>query len=430
MGDEQRTVESVAPARAKLTRSRAIPLAIGSVAGSGILFLPSAVYVESGGNSLIVWIGSVLLCVPMLLMFEDMVRSNPAGDGIESFVRIGLGDSLARCVPVLFVSLVIVGLPAGSLVAGRYLSHALGWDSASAVGAIAVLAVALVVNLAGSRASNRIQLAGTWALIAMAAVLLVTSLSHARFGLATMLPDHSALTVTLPAVVLAFWAFAGFENLTFLSKEFANPQRDFLPVSVIALGVYGVFTILLTLAIALRIPRGQVDSVAGLLQLAGDLHPRAPALIAVTVIAFGAMVLNAVSWIWGVSRLVVDAAQRSVLPGPLAVTDSAGIPRRALAVLAVLFAVVLTVLGIFPAVIVDALATASAIFILMYLLCIGSYLRVRGLTVRSGLNALLMIVLIASLVQSGWRAVYGVIVLLLALAFHAIQRRRATSGSR
>jgi amino acid efflux transporter len=105
--------------RGGLGRRQAIPLAIGSVAGSGILFLPSAVYVEAGRNSLLVWALSMAVCLPILYMFEDMVRTNPGGDGIQAFIRSGLGDVLGRCVPLMFLSVVIVGLPAGSLVAGR-----------------------------------------------------------------------------------------------------------------------------------------------------------------------------------------------------------------------------------------------------------------------------------------------------------------------
>lgn len=432
MNSEQRPADSAAVTlpRTGLTRGQAIPLAIGSVAGSGILFLPSAVYVESGKNSLLVWVVSVLLCIPMLLMFEDMVKTNPDGAGIESFVRRGLGDAFARCVPAMFLALVIVGLPAGSLVAGRYVSQASGSESALVITAVGVLLVALGFNFAGNRASSRVQLIGAWALITMAAILLVSALTRARFGIETVTPDNSAFYVLLPTAVLAFWAFAGFENLTFLSKEFRHPKRDFLPVSVIALSVYGVFTILLTLAIALRIPRDKVDDVAGLSQLAVDIQPRQVALVAVTVIAFGAMVLNAVSWVWGVSRLIVDASSQSVLPAWFAVTNSAGTPRRALALLAALFAVVLTVLAIVPSIVVDALATASAIFILMYLLCIVSYLRVRGLTVRSGLNAVLLVVMVASLVQSGWRSLYGAVVFVFALAVHLAIRRYSARATR
>src|SRR5215203_3650076 len=116
-----------------LGRRQAVPLAFGSIAGSGILFLPSAVYAEAGSNSLLVWLVSTAVCLPMLLMFEDMVRANPDGDGIEAFVGAGLGRRFGECVPVMFVSLVIVGLPAGAMVAGQYVARALGTGTAVAV---------------------------------------------------------------------------------------------------------------------------------------------------------------------------------------------------------------------------------------------------------------------------------------------------------
>jgi amino acid efflux transporter len=174
------------------------------------------------------------------------------------------------------------------------------------------------------------------------------------------------------------------------------------------------------------VPRAEVDSVTGLLQLAGEIHPHRAVAAAVTVIAFTAVVLNAVSWVWGVSGLVARAAQKSIFPKALANTDSQGVPNRVLAVLALLFLVVLTVLMVFPGIVVAALAAASAIFLLMYLMCIVSYLRARGLTARSGLNAALLVVMIVSLVQSGWRTLYGLIVLAGALLVQWYRRRGAS----
>jgi amino acid efflux transporter len=420
------TDRNVDAARPGLSRRQAIPLAIGSVAGSGILFLPSAVYAGAGPNSLLVWLLSTLVCLPMLLMFEDMVRANPDGDSIEAFIRTGLGKVFGRCVPLMFMSLVIVGLPAGAMVAGRYVAQALGAGAVVAVVAAALVLVAAVAsNLAGVKTSARVQSAGTWALMAMAAVLIVAAIPGVSAGLPAVTPDFSSLGVLLPGVVLAFWAFAGFENLTFLSKEFRDPHRDFLPVSATALGVYGLFTILLTIAIAVRIPQSDVDEVTGLLQLAQTIEPRQLVVLAVTVIAFGAMVLNAVAWVWGVSRLVVGAAGSGILPRKLAVTTASGVPRRAIFLLSGLFAAVGIVLALVPGIIVDAVATASAIFIVLYLLSIVAYVRVRGLTVRSTLNLVLLVVLVASLIQSGWRSLYAVVVLAVALAVQVIQRRRS-----
>lgn len=412
-----------APQRRGLTRWQAVPLAIGSIAGSGILFLPSAVYAQAGGHSLVVWGLSTLLCLPMLLMFEDMVRANPDGRGIESFIGMGLGPLFGRSVPVLFIALVIVGLPAGSFVAGRYVSQTFG-SGLLLTGAVAgaVLVTALATNLAGVRASTRLQTVVTWGLVAVATILLVSALPAAGDHMDRVTPTPTGLGVVLPGVLLSFWAFAGFENLTFLSREFRRPERDFLPVSAIALTVYGLFTVLLTVAIAVRIPRGDVDEVTGLLQLAATMEPATLVVWAVTLIAFSAMLLNAVAWVWGVSQLVGDAAANGMLPGRFRSAGGRVQPRTA-ALLVCLFSVTFTVLVFFPGLVVDATAAASAIFMILYLLSIASYLRVRGLTVRSGLNLLLLPVMAVSLVQAGWQSVYGAVVLVFLLTLQLVRRR-------
>jgi amino acid efflux transporter len=413
------------PASGGLRRRQAIPLAIGSIAGSGILFLPSAVYVEAGRNSLLVWALATLVCLPLLLMFQDMVRATPDGTSIQAFIRAGLGDLVGRCVPLLFLSLVVVGLPAGSLVAGRYVARALGAGAGvSVLVGLSVLLIALAANLAGVRATTRVQQVGSWALVAMAVVLLTSAATGHGVSLAALTPDLGGLGVLLPGVVLAFWAFAGFENLTFLSREFRQPERDFLPVSATALGLYGLLTVLLTVALAVRVPRGQVDQVVGLLQLARTMQPRPIVVAAVTVIAFATMTLNAAAWVWGVSRLVADAADSAILPSALARTGDRGVPRRGVLLLGALCAVTLAVLGLMPGILVDAVATAGVIFVLLYLLSITSYLRIGGFSLRSVANLLLLVVLTASLVRSGWRSVYGVVVLLLALAAQFLQRPR------
>jgi amino acid efflux transporter len=409
----------------RLGRRQALPLAVGSVAGSGILFLPSAVYAEAGPASLVVWLVATGLCLPMLLMFEDMVRTHPDGDGIEAFVRAGLGHVAGRCVPVLFVALVVVGLPAGSNVAGRYVADALGaGGTVGLVGAVALLVTAVAVVVAGAEASARVQRVGTVALVAMALGLIAAATPGLADGLDRVRPDAGHLGAVLPGALLAFWAFAGFENLTFLSRELRDPGRDFLPVSALALATYGLLTVLLTVAIAVRVPREAVDDVTGLLQLAETVRPRALVVGVVTGIAFGAMGLNAVAWVWGVSRLMAGAAAAGTLPRAMARTTDAGVPRRAIAVLAALFAVTTAVLAVAPGLVVDAVATAGALFVVLYLLSIVSYVRVRGPTARSAANLALLVVLAAALVQSGWRSAYAVVVLALALAGQTLAARR------
>jgi amino acid efflux transporter len=141
------------------------------------------------------------------------------------------------------------------------------------------------------------------------------------------------------------------------------------------------------------------------------------------------MTLNAVAWVWGVSRLVAQAGAHRILPAWLAVLASNGVPRRAVLLLTVLFALTTTVLAGFPGLLVDAVTTASAIFILLYLLSILSYVRIRGLTARSAPNLLLLVVMVISLVETGWRTAYGLVVLAGALITQLIRRRRPASAA-
>jgi amino acid efflux transporter len=138
------------------------------------------------------------------------------------------------------------------------------------------------------------------------------------------------------------------------------------------------------------------------------------------------MALNAAAWVWGVSRVVARAGAAAILPRALARTGRGGLPRRALLLLAGLFGLALTVLVLVPGILVDAVAAASAIFIVLCLLCIVSHLRVRGLAPRPLANLLLLAPLAASLVESGWRSVYGAAVLVAALAAQLVRRRRGT----
>jgi amino acid efflux transporter len=218
------------------------------------------------------------------------------------------------------------------------------------------------------------------------------------------------------------------ENLTFLSREFRRPESDFMPVAGTSLAVYGLMTALLTVAIAVRTPRGAVDQVIGLVQLARTMQPRELLVIAVAVIACGAATINATAWVWGVSRLLAGAGRSRIVPPALAHTGSAGVPRRAVLLLASLFAITLALLLLIPAIVVDAVATASAIFVILYLLTIVSYLRIRGLSLRSGSNILLVLLFGASLVESGWRSAYGIIVLLLSFGAQLAQRRSARTA--
>lgn len=397
-----------------LTRASAVPLAFGSIAGSGILSLPSAVYAESGSASALVWVLAAAACLPMLLMFRDAMAMSGDGDAVQTLVSRGLKPWVGSAMPLMFLFVVAIGLPAGCVVAGRYVEDGASVPGSAPAVAAAILAIALVANLLGGRVGRGVQLAGSAILVATGIALVVSGAGRTTRTV-DVVPHPEDWGHVLPGVLLAFWAFVGFENLTFLGRELRRPAKDFLAVSAVALAVYGGFALGLTLTIAATVEQSAVDPVTGLLQLATSRSVQG----GVAVVALAAMLINAAAWVRGVDRLVAGAAREGRLPRHLVRVRAA---RTAL--LACLFALSLLALTVRPDLVVSALAASSAVFVIIYLTCTVAYVRVVGLTPRSCLNALLVPAMLLTLVESGDRSLYGVTVALACLAWCFSGRRR------
>jgi amino acid efflux transporter len=393
-----------------------IALAVGSVAGSGILFLPSLTYRIAGPDALLVWAAATLLCFPLLVVFAGMVRRVPDGSGLEGFIALGLGRHVAATVPPLFLSLACLGLPAGALVAGGYLAHATGGGRPMQLGgALAVLGVAAVVNLGGARAGARSQAILTFALLGSTVLLLALTLPHAHAADAAVRPRLEGIGPLLSGVVAAFWAYTGFENLTFIAGELRNPRRDFLPATLVALTAYGLLGMALTADVAGVIPRDRVDAVTGLAQLAATISPSGVAVWAIAAIALALMQANAASWTWGMSRLVYASARAGRLPGWFARLDERAVPRRAIIALALTFAVVTCVAAAEPGLVVELVLAASTVFMLLYVLALISYLRTERWPARRLLGGVLLAFMLAVGVGAGWKALYPLAVFAVAL---------------
>jgi amino acid efflux transporter len=94
----------------QLTLKDGIALALGSVLGSGILFLPSLTFSISGAYTLWVWIITTLLCIPLVYIFSDMVKEFPNESGVEGFISSGLGHRIGASIPIIFLGTVCLGL--------------------------------------------------------------------------------------------------------------------------------------------------------------------------------------------------------------------------------------------------------------------------------------------------------------------------------
>jgi amino acid efflux transporter len=297
-------------------------------------------------------------------------------------------------------------------------------------GALAVIAGALYTNLVGARAGARLQSIATFTLLGAAVVLVALTFPDARGGYDAVKPALDSLSPLLAGVLVAFWGFAGFENMTFVAGEMRNPKRDYLLASFIALASYGLLAALLTANIGAIFPPDAVDQLAGVAQLAGRVSGGA---VVITVLALALMQANNASWLWGISRLLFSSARDGRAPSWLAVLDARGIPRRAVLVLQLPGAGLTCVAAFVPGLVLHLVVGVSAVFMFIYALALASYVRTPRPWPRRAGAGMLLAAMVAVLASQGWYALPPLIV--AGFAFFASRRsttprlRAATAGS-
>ena len=407
----------------QLTLKDGIALGMGSVMGSGVLFLPSLTYLTAGKDVLLSWIIATLLCVPLTMIFSELVGAVPNESGLEGFVEIGLGRNVAATIPIILLGTVCMGMPSAALIAGDYVARYLAKDfPASICVAFALIVIAIGANLIGTKTSSILQKIVAILFFVVGISLFIITIPQASEGYSTLLPKWD-MPATLSGVVLAFWAFAGFENMTFLAGEFRNPKRDITLSIIISVATCGVLYLLLTANYAAIFTIENIDPTTGLAQLANSSHiPRFSALL-VTVLALGAVLINLTAWCWGISRLVFSSAGKGFLPHFFHKLDAQAIPKRSLLFLLVIFCSVTLILGTHREYFQLGLRAASTNFVLLYFIATISYVKFVQSVWKKAVGALLACALFLALCSSGWILLYSAALFAVAWAISFRNRK-------
>jgi amino acid efflux transporter len=140
-------------------------------------------------------------------------------------------------------------------------------------------------------------------------------------------------------VGLVFFAFVGWELMTFLSEDFVDAKRDF--PRMIAISFVAVVSLYVALAVAVQVvldPSDDHVTTSPVATVAEHVFGSAGRAI-VTVVGLVIVTANVNSVVLAFSRLVFNGARNGRLPSSLAVADNSGLPRRAVFVTASAFAV-------------------------------------------------------------------------------------------
>ncbi|XP_077195944.1 cystine/glutamate transporter-like [Paroedura picta] len=232
--------------RRKITLTRAIALAIGTMVGSGIFVSPKGVLQNSGsvGVSLIVWLACGILSLFGALAYADLGTSITKSGGHYIYLLETLGPLPAFLrLWAEFVMIRPANMAVVSLAFGRYLIEPLFAPChapALAVKLITATGITLVIvlNCWSVTLTANIQTALTaLKMVSIGLIIVPGMIALGNGSYENFQEDFDTSTLTLDKLPLAFYsgmfAYGGWFYVNFVTEEIVNPKRN-IPLSIVA----------------------------------------------------------------------------------------------------------------------------------------------------------------------------------------------------
>jgi amino acid efflux transporter len=385
----------------KLKLWQSIPLGIGSIMGSGILFLPSITYKISGPDVLISWLLILGLCIPGIWLFNDLVKLLPVEkSSLKEMIELGLGKEAGSSIYLILLGTVVFGMPSSAIVAGSYLK---GLGVFFEVGvAYFLIFIAIFINYFGLKFSSIASLIVSFFIVAIS-VLVIVKTNGPIESYNVFTPSYSLHNIYSGAV-MAFWAFAGFENLTFMYHRFQNPKRDLMISVMISILVCGLLYIGLVANFSRIVPFHLIDEKIGLLQMAklsGDQF------LGIIISSFAVLCvgINLISWTGGISQLLVEAGEQNIVPKSFCKNE-----KTAVLSLGLMFFISLTFGLLSENIFETILRMVSTNFLLIYLLVIVSFIFVTKNRIKKIIAMTIALGILMTLSSSSFLLLYPLLI--------------------
>jgi amino acid efflux transporter len=413
--------------QAGLSIPQGTALSVGAVLGTGVITLPAIAAGIAGPASLVAWAALVVLSIPLASTFAAMGARFPDSGGVSTYVRRAFGPRASAAVGWCFYFAVPVGAPPASLMAGHYVSDAVGGGRAVAVAVAATLIVGVaLMNAAGLRLSGRVQLGLTAVLATLMVVTIVAALPHASWGNLQPFAPHGWSAVGTAAALLV-WGFAGWEAVASLAGDYRSPERDVPRATAIALAVVGTLYLALAATSLMVLGPATGSSEAPLSDLlAAGVGGEVRVVTAVVAVLLTVGAMNA--YYAGASRLGAALARDGALPAYLAVGAGKGeVPRRSLALIAVQSVLWLVASEVLHLGLTPLMLLATGCFTLVYVLGTAAAVRLLPRGSRAWWTAVVALAsVIGLLVMNGWHVVWALGVAATAVAYQWRAGRRET----
>jgi amino acid efflux transporter len=399
---------------------RGAALYVGALVGPGVLLVPSLAAAAAGPASILAWAALLLFSAPLAVTFAELGVRHPVAGGVSAYVREGFGSDAAAVTGAWFLTAVIIGAPAVSLIGGFYVADLTGSGTATAAAVgLAIFGAVLFANTLGLRVSSGLQFALSTVLVAVIVVAVAVALPCRAADNWTPFAPHGWWAVGTAASILV-WLFVGWEAVAQLAGEFRDPAHELPKAIAIAFGVVTFVYIGLAVAtIAVTSDSGSRVPLADLIAVGFGRTGRDATAVLAVALTMGTMNV----YIGGGAKLAAALAEDGALPRWLAEGAPRSVPRRPLALIAIPAVALLAALVAGIGSTGGLVRATSACFVCVYLLAIGSAVRILDGAGRAA--ALIALALIAAV------AVFSSFYLLVpaVVAVMALLLRRSLTGA-
>jgi len=411
----------------RITFVSGVAIAITMVVGSGVFGLPGlALEATDPYVALLGWAAVIVLMPPLIHIFAFLGMRYPTSSGVARYAAMGLGEWSHSGFTLIACGALAVGMPAFFLVGGAYLADLLSLDPERwrFIFAIALACASTALNLRGVENMGAVNKSVVVIVIAFTVGLVVFRLPQLDAESALLweglVATRPSLTDLWLAATIVFWAFQGWENMSFGLEEFRNPQRTIPLVYwtsfILVSGIYFLFAWIVS---ASAIGGAEVIGISGVSALLGTGMLRIGLLAILVFVLF----TNANAWVFGASRAFYAAARQGLLPRPLGRVDRNGIPAGSLIGCLVFYCLVIAAIEIADIHERYAFLLTTQGFILLYGASVIAYLRQNRRPVAWFIAALALVGWVFLVSGFSWLMIYPAVL----FAWGVVAARRRAS---
>ncbi|AKB32284.1 Amino acid permease [Methanosarcina siciliae HI350] len=419
-----------------VTLGRGVVLAILMVIGSGLLGLPGMI-ADSGTAQEVVfgWLLIILAAMPLIQICAGLGEKFPCSGGLFHYAREAVGEWGGYAVTALVCGSFILGEPAVALIGGEYLQHLFTLpDFGVHLLAFLLITVMTLITVAGVRLVSFFNYAAVAILLFLITALTFYNFnffsSGFEFSVRVLFEGASGLAgfgsgVPDPYNVwrisaLLFWAFLGWENMSFGLGELQNPEKNVKRVFWLSFGLtIFIYLMLAVTSIGADAAGVPLSGASGLVELVKFTPPGNLLIWLMAVV----IVANVTCWNFASSRLIYASGKEKVLPAYLGKLSKRGQPMASILSMYTVFLLVLLGTYVFKVPVSSLLMLVNQNFLFLYGFVLLSYWKTETgwrRWVYSGLSLLSLSFLVSGF---SWRILYSVA--LTGIGYYVFVRKTA-----